>query len=295
MKDVLAEIVKVLSPKISKKLILTQLDSTLIELEESTVPMIKSMVSRYEKKSFRSDEAKVFNDRFIRTYGKRFKGDSPYIIFKSLENIVINLKKLQTMIKRDFPNDLVRNAVGYDQAYILQYVQAAMFLSRYTRVLTVYLLNYEAEEYDILSGGKLSDRQMNYIRTDFNKYVGILTAASCTHKELGGALVAIGDGLVDVNGTGLGGVGNEGQLDPLGMNLYIHKFNIIYHLSVAWEDLLYDRVEEAKIRRVQVMYKLQELEAADAGKSLPNIAAAIESAQAQLDNLDYKIRKWEER
>lgn len=293
MKQILSKIVQTLLPVLAKRDIKATISSSLKELDDYTIPAVNSVFEAFPKGEYKSKFAKNFEKFFQSKIQSRFKGGSVEIILQSLKRISENTHALQRVIDKEFPNEVVIKTLGYDQAYILQYCQAVLFLSRFSRVLASGIVANELGERN--RKFELSKAQVKYLEENMNAYIGLIGTMAVTSKNLDVALNKVPDMLIDVEDTGAADMLGEGVTDPLKMGIYIQDFNIIFHARIAIEDYLNHRYEEAKAKRIEVSYMLLELQNMQEGKFDPSIAKEIEVTQERLDVLNAKIRKYEER
>lgn len=141
--------IKSLLPVLKKDDIIEDIRVTLQELEESTIPAFEGSIKMLGNRAFQSAKVKELDAVFKRN--NRGVKNTIEEIYKGLLKCQKNLGIVKEMIYNSYNEEMAAEALDYQRANMLQFVQYSAFVARYSRKLINYIYIMECAEYGISS------------------------------------------------------------------------------------------------------------------------------------------------
>lgn len=285
-----------LLPTIEKSMVSKDISRLRAEMTDSTIPAFEAASATLKgwtfKDSHNIEMEKVFS-KYVRT---RFRGNFVTVIHELMKRSLENLNVLEKQLKEEFGSDIVRSALTYSRAQLIQLVETYSFLNKYSRTLLIHVTSTELHVVAKRNGEStsLTNGQRKWLVDNKRNYIQLLAGVDRTPKELDKILKGIPNIEVGETDDGMAAVVGAGKLDPLQLGVSVRQLNPIYHLRMAWEDWMFHRLEVAKEERQLVEYQLLDLKNQNEGLNDPRIDKAIEYTEERLTTLNFKVNKLEQ-
>lgn len=286
-----------LLPSFGRDRIIEDCRLTRAEIEETLKPMYGQAAIFLKTWSFKSTE---MQDR-IDTWKGLVKSNGGNIIVtidRGLPIMAQNLTDVEELIKASYGDEVVAAGLTYKKAQLLQFVSSVQFVSRFL----VQFINYvyvcetaQHEEAGMTIRDSISPAEKAWIEDNFINFCTAFSVVTEKPEEVKKKLsevpdVVITEDNVDTLPTTIG----KEKLDPLQMNL-IGTWSPLYGIGLLVAEWQASRYKQAKETLKLVQLRKLNLEQVSQGKPNPKVQKEIAYLEARAQDLQYKIKKMEER
>ncbi|MBH14257.1 MAG: hypothetical protein CMF37_15195 [Leeuwenhoekiella sp.] len=284
-----------LLPSTSKETLLGDINLIRESINLHTLPVYKTAADLTRKAPLKGEIAEEFERKAKRNL-ELYKDNAIQTVHTSLTRAVANLSVVEELIRKNIEQDsLMRDAMTYTQASLIQYVQVARFCSSYARRL---LLVMTEEASEVLSDdySKSSNREMEYVKQYMDGFIRGINAIGGKKQDTVEAFEKIPDILlnpetVDVTKQTVG----INRMDPFKFNLIPYRWNPIYHLRMAIANYQVQNAKLAQEELESLELRLLHLKQRRDGKENASIEQQINHTQGRIDKLRYKLHRDEEK
>jgi hypothetical protein len=286
-----------LLPSFGRERIIEDCRLTRAEIEETLKPMYGQAAIFLKTWSFKSEE---MQDR-IDTWKSLVKSNGGNIIVtidRGLPVIIANLNDVEELIKQSYGDEVVAAGLTYKKAQLLQFVSNVQFVSRYLVQFLNYVYICETAQHE--SAGttirdSLAPAEKQYIEDNFISFCTAFEVVTDTPADVKKKLSEVPDVIItEDNIDTLPTTVGKDKLDPLQMNL-IGTWSPLYGIGLIVAEWQASRYKQAKETLKLVQLRKLNLEQVAAGKPNPKVQKEIEYLEARAKDLQYKIKKMEER
>lgn len=291
----ISNFITTLIPHIKKPTVQKDLDATIKELSEYSIPMAKEMSNQYKLAPFKSTFYKVFVSHVNNHVKFEKKSDNIWFnISTALLNVQANAEKLRSMIDNYLQEDTLRDGITAKSANYLRMAGAMSFVSAYVTEVSDYILAQEAVVFG--DTDETAPAQAKYLTDNAEKFARLLADTSIPTKDFEIIFSDIPDVYLQAkNQDAVAGMFTAKQLDPfnsLAGSGWIGS--PVYTIRMMWETFQAERYHAAKDRKAMLELRLIHLQNRQHDESNPRIQREIEGLQARIQKYDQKIRRVEE-
>lgn len=286
-----------LLPTIFKDDVRRNLEDLRAELRDQTIPPYENASNVFKNFTFKDKFVVEFDRRFAKEVDSRFKGNFIQVTTELLKRALENITVIEKHIDTGGGKDIVKAALTFDKAQVLQLVEALGFVSKYARKLLIYTLSVETDmvRHSKIIKKAMTPAEMKWLADSRSVFFHALRALEKTPRELDQVLKNIP--VVEIDADNLpnvvAAVGVK-NLDPLGLSVHGLVMNPIYHVRIAYTEWQVNRLDAAQEELRVLEYQIMDLENALAQKHDPTLEKALEYAQNRASKLNHKIQKMEE-
>jgi len=286
-----------LLPSFGKDQVLEDCRLTSGEIKNGTLPAYEQAAPLLKTWKFKSTKIKEQFATFSRISGAH--GSFVDAVAKGLKVALDNLDDVEDMISKTYNEDVASSGLTYLKANLLQFTEAAGFVSKYARKYLNYV--YAVETAEASEGEAATATMETLVRAEVEwldaNLISFATAfgiVSTPPANLRKVLGNIPDIVVTAdNVQTLGATMGQSKLDPMQFGLIPLWMNPIYHVGMAvaeWQANRYKEMQE-ELRLVQLrqlnMQRLSE------GKADAKTEREISYLATRASNLSYKLAKME--
>lgn len=258
------------------------------------VPAFKEAEKIFSKQAFVSDFAKDFD----KTANRRVDAfDKNYVktTYQALKMSLDSLDFISEQIEAKFSNDVMRDAMDYVNANLLQYSEMLSFLASYSRRLL--LLTYALETNPAVEElSKGSSRDLAWLSKHKNAFMVCLNAALMKRKVIEDKIEDVPDFLVDPDQAQVvQETAGISKVDPFKAGLIPYSINPIYHLRIKVSEWQVNRYKLAKEEKQAIELHLLHLKETQAKNPNAKTERAIEYTEDRVNKMRYKLMKLEGR
>lgn len=290
--------VKAMVPSLARNEILEDIDSTVTELSESTLPPYAAAFENgIFSETYRPKSKWLINKQ--KMYKSSHASKIP-TIHVYIQTILSSLPERLEFFRKHMSEGektIVSAGIDYQTANLIQFISASAFVSRYARKFL--LMSYAAEmpEYFKNSSRDLpfSKMEQRILEDQFQGFMDTLLVFSMPMKEMAAKLSAIPEFEVAEDSQELANVTGAAELEPIMLGFVPYRFNPIYHIRMGIADWQHDRYLAAKDEKQALDLRLLALKAAKegGGELPPALEKQIEVTEKRVMNLNHKISKME--
>lgn len=292
----LLNFVKSLNPRIRKADAQSEIETTLKELRDYTLPMARSMNEQYKVVPFKSQFSKSFESLVYDHVKFERKSKNVWLdITTALNNVIANTEATKKLIDNVLQEDTLRDGVTARVAHVLRFAGALSFVSRYITEVADYILAQEAVAMG--DADETAPAQANYLKNNMEKFARLLADTSIPPKEFDRMMADIPDAyLSDKDAATVTSMFTSKQLDPFtkmaGMSGWINS--PVFVIRMMWETYQAERYHAAKDRKAMLELRLIHLQNRQQNENNPRLQREIEGLEARIRKYEQKIRKVEE-
>lgn len=288
----LTDFISKLSMRIQKPAVKKDLEATIKELNEYTLPMASEMAKQYSVVPFSSDYANAFSSQ-IRDQVK-FAGRSENIwqnLSDALVRVQANAVTLEKLVNEYLQEDTLRDGITARAAQLLRMAGVISFISSYTLEAADFTLSEEAAK---LGGeSNTAPAQRKHMMDSLLRYARSLADASIDPKKFEKMFDDIPSVYVSTgNESQIASMFSARSLDPFSNVGMISGWtgSPIYNIRMSWETYWAERHHSNKDRRAQLALRLIHLQNMQNKEQNPRIEKEIEGLEARIRRYDQKIR-----
>lgn len=290
--------VESLPATLSRDNILDDVRGTRAELHDSTIPSYQNAVELWSSDTFKSEAVTGLVNTFTRI--ANVSGATLPGILNGIEDTDTNLRIIEDMVKKTFNKDLATSAITLKETNILQFIEAASFVSRFSRRLLVFI--YAAETAlgentsltleDSFSVGEiafLTDNILNFAYA-FNSVTGKPTKLVDQLNDIP-EVVVNRDTIRNLNVT-LG----EKKLDPFNTRYFDANVtnNFVYKLMLFFADRQVKRYKQASEEKRLLELRHLFLQRQRKGQVDARLEKEIGIVEDRIKRLSYQLTKLEQ-
>lgn len=287
-----------LLPSFTKQRIIEDIEAARGELEDNTLEPLKQIKSAYGNYKWKSLWVKSFNDAFDKNVDIRYSGNCLNGMFAIMENVHENLDNIESLVEREFANEITSSIMTVLRANLLQYVEAMTFAVTYTRRALLAMLSIEIAEVNNSQdeGSFPTKAEFDYLNNMQESYFGVMSILSKDKKEIEEAFsempnVSVTPDSFDQTRASVG----YAAVDPLKFELIPIVLNPIFHIRIAIADWQVSRFKAAEQEARMLEFRLMQLRLSVQGKKDAKLEQQIEYNQNRLNTLRYELAEMEKR
>lgn len=288
--------VKSLNPRIRKSDAQSEIETTIKELREYTLPMARTLSEQHKVVPFKSSFYKVFEANVYDHVKFSNKGTNLWLnISGALNNVLENAEVTKKLIDDVLQEDTLRDGVTARVAHVLRFAGALSFVSRYITEVADYILSQEAVA--LGDEDSTAPAQAKYLKDNIEKFARLLADTSIPPKDFQRMMADIPDAYVsEKDASTVMSMFTSKQLDPFtkmaGMSNWINS--PVFVIRMMWETYQAERYHAAKDRKAMLELRLIHLQNRQQNENNPRLQREIEGLEARIRKYEQKIRKIEE-
>lgn len=286
-----------LLPSFKKDNLREEISSILTELEETAIPVYESAADTLGKVKFVSKETMAFQKNWERTVKIDAKGNYVIGTLAVLQHMRQNLGYIQTLVEKNFVEDVFRDAMTFLRANVIQYVETMGFVVKYARKLllwTFYELSMEADRKAGLVSSGLSKAEVRWLAENAMNYLQAMNAMGLKRPDLESHFRKIPDATATVDNVATieSTVGTD-RTDPFKMNFIPTSLNPFFFIGKKIAEYQVSRYNVALEEKKALEMRLLNFRQQQEGRNDPKLQQAIEYSEDRLLKLNYKLREME--
>lgn len=290
--------VKAMVPSLQRNEILEDIDSTVTELSESTLPPYHAAFENgLFTETYRPKSRWLVNKQKMYKSSRVSKIPS---IHNYIDAVLSTLPERLEWFRKHMEsgeNTIVSAGIDYQTANLMQFISAAAFVSRYARKFLLVTYASEMPEYFTKASRDLpySKMEMRLLEDQFQGFMETLLIFSMPMAEMTKKLSAIPEFEVAEDSEELSHVTGSANLEPILLGFIPYRWNPIYHVRMGIADWQHSRYLAAKDEKQALDLRLIAMKAAKegGGELPPSLEKQIEVTEKRVMNLNHKIAKME--
>lgn len=294
------DFIKTLLPRLDRDDVLNDLKITSKELTDTNMPAYNSAVTLFNVNKLTSDKNRDISNVFFRTHSTG-KGKSViHEVNSKLPNVKKNLDYLEKEIKVLFSRDILSEGLTAKKAILLRSAELMSFVTRYASdLLTLIYVNEGkkiGEKIETEVDGLLPITEAK-ITKNIASFTRALEQCGMKHEDYVALMGKIPDVYVSSNSEGvLSSIYGFFSLDPFLLKNNVLSFdgNPIYHIGLMVVEWQTNRIKRDIELRNGLELRRMHLEALYNETADPGIEKQINVIQERIEDLDFKIKKFEE-
>ena len=293
------KLVKALVPSLERNEILEDIDSTVAEINEFTLPPYNAAFDsglfgeQYNPKSKWLREKQM---NYTRSTVSRIHSLHMYI-HAVTATLPERLERFRELMEDTDTTTVVSAGIDYKTANLIQFISISGFISRYARKFLLLTYCHETPEYV-----KRANRDMPFSRIELkmleDQYDGFMEALhifSMPTDIMIKKLADIPEYVVDDTADDIITTTGSKNLEPIAVGFIPYRWNPIYHVRMAITDWQHSRYLAAKDERQALDLRLLAMRSAkDNGSIDPTLEKQIKYTEDRVMKLNRKIGKAEE-
>lgn len=288
----LANFVASLRPEWGRDSMLDDLNTTIVEIENTTIPMCETM-SRSMVGPFRSKEMAGMAKDYASELGTR--RSMVEHITSVLKNAVEHLTHIADVSNKIFtePN-IVTAAFTYKKATVIRYIETIKFVSDYTRMLLQYAAVCETAlaDHGTTIHGTFSPAEQKYINSRFASFMQACKSINVKKDNFSKTLDKIPNTVVSENNeTVLRAAKGHSEVDPFEMGFLPIFMNPFYHAAMAIAEWQANRYKRATDELAALQLRMANLDKLRNGTNDTVLQAQIKATEKQISDARYNLMK----
>lgn len=283
-----------LSSKLDKRKIIEDVEFTIQELTEYTLPSYQNSISANlftQSSGFKSAWFEKRNHDFLQYSKTGLKGSVVEQTHFLLSKCADRLNWMRDTLEKEA--DITKDGLSYSKAALLQVFEATRFYVQYSRKFLLLGYSYEAKALgvDSTDSHPYTKAEILEIEQQFSDYMRVSQVFAKNGNNIRKVIEQIPDITVDVSGQrGVTGMVPETKLDPLRFNFGAHAWNPIWWTVSAIAESQHRRYVAAKTERQALEIRLLQMKM---GQKDATTEKALSYHEQRLKDLNFKIDKWE--
>lgn len=292
-----AQYLKSLLPNFGRDQVLEDLTITKDEIKEVTQPAFEQAARVFKGWKFKSKVLETQFQTFDRLVKHQGSLNPIQVIAAVWPAVLQNLDNKEEMVKKHFSEEIAGAGLTYFKSNILQFVEAAAFVSKFARKFLNYVYVYETAEYEggdeeIATG--LTPFDSEWVAANLISFCTALNVVSGNPQQVQKQMSEIPEITVTSdNESTLEHTVGLAKLDPMQMRLIPLVMNPIYHVRMFVAEWQATRYKEAKEELKLLELRKLNLEKISEGKQDAAAQKQIEYMQGRVENQAYKLSKME--
>ena len=288
----LSNFVASLRPEWGRDSMLDDLNTTIVEIENTTIPMCET-VTRSMVGPFRSKEMVSM----VKDYASELNTRRSMVehIADVLKNAVEHLSHIADVSSKVFtePN-IVTAAFTYKKATVIRYIETVKFVSDYTRMLLQYAAVCETALADGGTSihGTFSPAEQKYINSRFACFTQACKSIDVKKDNFTKMLDKVPNTVVSENNESVlrAAKGND-EIDPFEMGLLPIFMNPFYHAAMAIAEWQANRYKRATDELAALQLRMANLDKLRNGTNDTALQAQIKATEKQISDARYNLMK----
>jgi len=295
---------KSLLPNFAKQTVLEDIRTTKLVLTTVTMPAYQDAIRAFGGRKFGNEALQKDWEVYRRNVKGASGSNTVMAIEKAFKDMLATLDLTETLVEKDYNDDIEGSGVTYYKAAVLQMIESISFATDYANKYLNYIYVIEAAE---LSESEENETFLDQINASImpaevrflrDRFVDFCTVMDTLSKPTA-KLKADFEDIPDVAITAAGDQIVQRSIGPSKLDPFRHGFvplvmNPIYHIRMRVADYQHYRYEQAKATKDILQLRKLKLERQLAGKPDAAIEKQIEYTQKRIDELTLQIRKVEE-
>ena len=293
----LSNYVKGLFPSFKRDKIIDSLNATKEMIVKQTIPAYETGADLFKDRSFKSKKLKDFVKLYSSNVQNVTDAKLLFSILSVLKNSVTLLDYIDNVSKNEFSDVETNVTLTIKKSTFLRTIQAAEFLSTYSRKFLNYVFVLETQEASEHTTVKntLLDIEVNWIESNFYNFCiacKILTTAKDRFKN---DINNIPDAVIsDMSDLVLPETVGASKLDPIKMNALTVSWNPFYLLGMMMAGYQAEKYKTAEAELSLLQMRKLRLEQLYSSKPDPKLEKEINYLQNRVDKLQYKLEEMRE-
>lgn len=267
------------------------------DLVNQTLPPYETAASDLRNASMKSKVFIDFDKAFSSGVDSTFKGsfiDQTHLILKNLQ---VNFDFIESLVDKNYSQDIVVAGITYKRAQILQYIAIAGFAVDYARRVLLYVLAAEAnvKAKSLVDGKERPVPEIKWLETNRGAYFRAMTVIAVKERDLAAMFDNIPDITVSDNVEETADATLMRQkIDPMNFNVIPIGVNPFHFLGVRWANWQVAKYQRAKEEKRALEFRLEQLRGQRSGEEDPRLERSIAYYEDEVNRLAAKIAKMEE-
>lgn len=292
----LTDFISKLSLRIRKPKVKSDIESTIKELREYTIPMAKEMATQYSVVPFSSEFYKVLESHVYDNMSFKRKSPNMWLnITDALLNVQENAILLEKQVNDYLQEDTLRDGISARSAQLLRMISVISFVSSYTLELCNYILAQEAV--GLGDEDTTAPIQAKFMKDNIVRYCRSLADVSINPSQFETMFADIPDVFLNKqNESQVQSMFSAKALDPFKNMIGLSGWtgSPIYNIRMAWETYQAERYHANKDKKAMLELRLIHLQNRQNKENNPRVQKEIEGLEARIRKYDQKIRQVEE-
>lgn len=263
------------------------------ELDDHTLPSVGEFQS-----IFNENNSHPLAQSFIRAFQHQYRSQEPMTdTIASLYALRSNLDEIKKIVKKSFNREFSTRNMTYEQANIIRYIELALFYTQYFRKFMLYFMSSQPDPDLQTTKGDWSKAVGRFIDDNMRAFIKLYPSVRISSSELSRTFSNITNAEVNPDGYDVvrNTVGTQ-KIDPMGLFGGAGFYNPVWEFGKAIAEWQVRRYDAAKQEDAALRLRLQEYrELKESGKASPKLQKLIEHTEKRVEDLDYKIHKFEEK
>lgn len=279
------QFIKSLLPDFDKERINEDYRITKEELERYTLPAFQKAVPFIKDWEFRNERVLKMMVLF-KTNVKSNKGNFIEAIYEGLKSLPGNIDTVKEVVDNSFGDGVVSQGLTYYKSQLLQYMEAANFVTRYARRLLNFVYVAEASMFESQETieNAITPADAQWVENNFFTFCTAFKAVTGKQSDVKAALANVPDILIqEGNQNNLEQTVGNKKLDPLELGFIPLALNPIFHVRMAIASWQINRYHAAKQEIKCLQLRQEHLRSLSQNK--PNA-----STEKQIANLESRIQ-----
>lgn len=287
-----------LLPTFDRQRVIGNIAALQSELGGSVVKVATEASELIGKKKLQADYSKELDKRFHQITRIFRSANIVQAIATVLESLPAKLGYLENLVNTDFAKDVARDALSYQKASVLKYLEVTEFFSNYAERLLLKIMEAETcamNGTDATFGQNASPALHKWMDQNERDFFQVLEALALPLKDVQEKIDAIPNitALPDNVDTVKETVGAN-ALDPLGLGFLITTwFNPIYRLRMNYADWQVKRYRAKQELTQALQFRLLALKEAYAKKQDPRLEKSINYHEGRINELTRELAETE--
>lgn len=263
-------------------------------VSSEVTPTITSFIAAYEDK--RIDSKVIDNDIIVKSILSEGKGSNKKTLdifthtVDLLEFFEARKKDILNLIDKTFPNASTDKTITIKELALINLLDTFSFIAEYIMDLSVHLTMLSRGGVEV---NKVVITRLTNTASSFGKTLSTLTPKSLDTliKTIPTSSATEVESLIS-SPEGVSSAFLKNEKDDLG---FVSNFvgNPFYHIRMWWADIQHDRYERLKANKEVIEHILFEARQEQTGEHDPQLEKRIEYYSKKLQELEYKIKKYE--
>lgn len=264
------------------------------EVKTSTLPAYKTARELTRTAPFTSEFSKQFDaqaKRDVETYKDYFVGTIDTALMRGMNH----LDTVLSLVDKHFEaEDVMRDALTFTKAHLIQFTELMQFLSSYSRRLLLVTVNLETNVLGEDFNASTS-KDLQWLRTYQDAFLRGINVIAIKDADFQSSFAKLPDMLLTADSIDAAKqtVGAS-SVDPLKFGLIPYRYNPIYHVRLAVVRWQVSRQKLAAEEFESLELRLLHLRDKRTGKENPKLEKQIQYNQERIEKLRYKLHKEEE-
>jgi hypothetical protein len=295
---------KSLLPNFAKQTVLEDIRTTKLILTTVTMPAYQDGMRAFGGRKFSNESLQKDWEIYRRNVKGAAGANTIVAIDKSFKEMLSTLDLVETLVEKDYNEDIEGSGVTYYKAAVLQMIESVSFAVDFANKYLNYVYVVEAGELDNSDESQtlidtinaaIVPAEVRFIRDRFVDFCTVMDTLSKPTAKIKENFEEIPDITITPSGDrAIQSTMGTARLDPFRHGFVPLAMNPIYHIRMQAADWQHYRYERAKADKEMLQLRKLKLERDMANKPDAAIERQIEYTQKRIEDLSTQIRKVEE-